>query len=255
MPKVQFLGRVLPQAISVSLPGHVVLWKDDANKTGLEATFRVQIAGSIVNVETETNRYSIADVSELYKQACEITRASVNLVMFAIGHELFVYIDTLIDPDGLPFVMVGRHDPALAKYCTAFSLSEADAFHKMRIMVTDNHVLSKAFDDLADILRSPQHVAPVNCARVIDGIRTLISPHLEKSAAWRAMQEALNIDKDFQQWISKQSEGPRHADPTYIPGSTCAEIARRTWEIMNRYLEYRKRGNQRLTGPDFPLLA
>jgi len=69
------------------------------------------------------------------------------------------------------------------------------------------------------------------------------------------MHGVLNISRDYQQWISEQAKGPRHGDPAFVPGDVTVEITHRTWVVMNRFLEYRKRGNQPLTAPDFPLLS
>jgi hypothetical protein len=68
------------------------------------------------------------------------------------------------------------------------------------------------------------------------------------------MHKALNITRDYQQYITDQSKGPRHGDPQFVEGTITREVSMRTWSIMNRFLEYRKRGNQPLMGPDFPLL-
>jgi hypothetical protein len=117
--------------------------------------------------------------------------------------------------------------------------------------------LGQALNDLIDVLIIPG-VAYVNCGRVIDNIRRMITPPGTATApqAWEAMHTALNVSRPYQEWISEQSKGPRHAD--HIPdlsGEISMDLTHRTWTVMNRFLEYRKRGNQPLTPPEFPLLA
>jgi hypothetical protein len=49
--------------------------------------------------------------------------------------------------------------------------------------------------------------------------------------------------------------GPRHGDPAHIPAITTTEITRRSWKIMNRFFEYKKRDNGPLPLAEFPLLT
>lgn len=109
------------------------------------------------------------------------------------------------------------------------------------------------FIALDDLIRSitEQHTSLANCGRVLDRIRRMIAPSLDRAAAWREMHKALNISRGYQEWVSKQSTGTRHGDNTFVPGSVSSEVIQRTWAILNRFLEYRKRGNQPLTPPDF----
>jgi hypothetical protein len=69
------------------------------------------------------------------------------------------------------------------------------------------------------------------------------------------MHKALNISRGYQEWVSKQSTGTRHGDNAFVPGAVSSEAMLRTWAILNRFLEYRKRGSQPLTVPDFPELV
>jgi len=98
----------------------------------------------------------------------------------------------------------------------------------------------------------------VNCARVIETIRYMIHPTTKddkRDRAWKAMQRALNIEHSFIKLISDHALSHRHGSYAPVDASTNDEISHRTWEIMNRFLEYRKRDNHPLTAPDFPLLS
>jgi hypothetical protein len=180
---------------------------------------------------------------------------SANLAAFATGHGLIVTLDTLIDPNGTSSALI-FHDPSLPILCTTFGLEPArqrdfDATFRAVLMEPP---LFMALNDLIAAITLP-HCSLVNCGRVVDSIRRMISPTLEGSAAWQAMHQALNVSRPYQEWISKQSTGPRHADPAFVPGTITTDVTQRTWAIMNRFLEYRKRGNQPLTAPDFPQLS
>jgi hypothetical protein len=76
----------------------------------------------------------------------------------------------------------------------------------------------------------------------------------DQPRAWAAMQAALNISQPYQKRISALSTSPRHADRSFINGADVTEALKRTWTVMNRFFEYRKRGKKPLVPPDFPLL-
>ena len=68
------------------------------------------------------------------------------------------------------------------------------------------------------------------------------------------MQAALNISRPYQQWVTSLSANPRHADRSHITGANTTEALSRTWSLMNRFLEYKRRGDKPLSAPDFPVL-
>lgn len=85
----------------------------------------------------------------------------------------------------------------------------------------------------------------------------MITPRVDSDSrrgAWAAMQAALNISESYQKWVTDLSAKPRHADRSYQTGIDVREALKRTWTIMNRFLEYRRRGNIPLTPPEFPKL-
>ena len=68
------------------------------------------------------------------------------------------------------------------------------------------------------------------------------------------MRENLNIQKAYLRFISDASAKARHANRNYIPPRIVSEVLKRSWTIMDRYLEYRKGGNTRLSADQFRLL-
>ena len=100
MQNIHFIGRVLPSAFKVSVQAPEVKWKWE--ETELELTIRVKIGNSFVNIECELEEYRPEYVTELYRRAFDLQRASVNLVAFANGIGLTVLLEMLIAPDGSP---------------------------------------------------------------------------------------------------------------------------------------------------------
>jgi hypothetical protein len=254
MPKVQFIGKVLPAPamLAVTLPDLTWKWEEQ----NLNLAFRVRINNSFVNIECELEKYEPAYAAELHKRALDLARAAVNVVGFATGLGLSVYLEALIAPDGIPAAILLKH-PATTPLCTAYSLELARAGDLAAVynLVLTEPPLFRALNDLIESVALP-HVSAVNCGRVIDSIRRMITPDPNAAAknAWQAMHEALNISREYQEWVSNQARGPRHGDPAYVPADVTHEIMHRSWAIMNRYLEYRRRGRTPLTAPEFPLL-
>ena len=56
------------------------------------------------------------------------------------------------------------------------------------------------------------------------------------------MNATLRLERSYVDLILDHSKGPRHADRAHISGAICSEIVKRSWKIMNRLLEYLKRG-------------
>jgi len=82
----------------------------------------------------------------------------------------------------------------------------------------------------------------------------MIAPGEKTGEQWAKMRSALNLTEEYLKYITDLSKGPRHGERTRIEGESTTEITRRSWIIMNRFIEYRKRGNQDLPTSDFPLL-
>ena len=256
MPKVRFTGRVFPSVvqISVHVPELTWPWTD----TRLNLIFAVDIKDSLISVDCTLDEYKSEYLTELVQRATDLSKTAANIMAFTEGVGLTVFLDTFIDPEGTPTGLFTR-DEQLAQLCTSYSLDpsrQADLDAVIKIIFGE-WPLFRALNELIETVSIP-HLSLLNCGRVIDGIRRMITPPNQTSdvEAWMAMHNALNIDKSYQQWISLRASGPRHADPTVvIPWEETTQVTRRAWAIMNRFLEYRKRGNIPLTEPDFPRLT
>jgi len=110
-----------------------------------------------------------------------------------------------------------------------------------------------AMNDAIMALQQPFYV-PIGCGRAVDGIRqAFAAPGRNLKQEWAAMQAALRIRRAYQQHVTDASAKPRHAESQSFTPAEIREILSRTWTIINRYLEYRKRGNS-LPASEFPEL-
>ena len=92
------------------------------------------------------------------------------------------------------------------------------------------------------------HRAALNCARAIRKLRSLFAqPGASPESQWLAIRERLQISRTYMQIITRSSGA--WTDETALP-----EVTRRAWIVMNRLLEYLKRG-EALPLSEFPLLT
>lgn len=158
--------------------------------------------------------------------------------------------------------MLKMVNPDLEGICTVCNVANKpsedekgdDSFIDLYQLVMNDWNLRLALDALTYSLDFPD-MAIVNCARAIEHIRNMIAPDEDRKIAWQIMRETLNIGQNYLEPLSKASAGPRHGD-FRTDLLKAGDARRRAWRVMNRYLEFRKRG-----GPDalplseFPLLT
>jgi hypothetical protein len=256
MPTVHFSGRVLPSSNSISmdqLPKPRLLM----NECGLEMVASISVRNSLITVGCELNRYVESELAHIHKFCFDMARACVDLVAFAGGYGVVVVFETFTDESGavrqLHYV-----DPMLEAECTVIKInapleSERRDFHTVLSLVMTDFPLMMALNDLIQANSLP-HQGPTNCGRVLDSLRKLVAPGPDKRRGWATLREIVRVDEAYTKWVSDHSTTTRHGGGTYIPGNETREISRRTWVVMNRFLEYRKRGNQPLPSADFPFL-
>jgi len=256
MPIVHLKGRVLPfapGAFAINIKDLPALnWTD--GKTGQAMTITTRIDMSVIDVEFDLQTFDEADLPELMKRAWDLSRAAVDLYCFKVGWGLGVIIDSIVRPDGTPATIIAKNE-VLAPFSTALDSSQPGINNYdvcYRLLVTEPP-LFMALNDLIASITIPHH-ASTNCARVIEGLRTQIAPGMDRKKAWAEMRSNLNVETEYLTFITDLSTGPRHGDRGFIPGPTVTEVVSRTWQVMNRFLEFRKRGNKSLPIVEFPLL-
>jgi hypothetical protein len=256
MPTIKVLGKVLPSVIQISLDSiPEVDWT--AAEAKLQMHFHISIVKSLVEVTIDLNKYPIDDLAVVFNRVFDLTRACVDTLVFATGYGLTVYLDQLVAPDGTvsPILL---QNPALAAHCTFFKFPIVTQKDRLDFEIALKTVFSEpavfmALNELTQAIMLP-HQGITNCARVLDGLRKLVVPGVDSKNAWPIFQATFNADQAYLGLIFTHAKNTRHGDRTFISGPITTEIVNRTWIIMNRFLEYRKRGNQNLPLTDFPLL-
>ncbi len=76
-----------------------------------------------------------------------------------------------------------------------------------------------------------------------------------RKLGWTKMQDYLNIGRSYREFIMTASTEPRHGDRSDVPAHISQQVVERSWVIMNRFLEYKKRGDKPLPIAEFPLLS
>ena len=124
-----------------------------------------------------------------------------------------------------------------------------------KIALSDPDVMLAVNDLIASIAVS--HHGPINCGRVVEVIRDAIAPRSAKEKqAWEIMRTSLNLSFDYVQFITHVSKGPRHGKRMGVTTQDqFNETINRAWTVMNRFFEYKKRGDVALPIDLFPLLS
>ncbi len=239
MPSVRFTGRVLPAALRVSVPNEPTFnWK--ADDLGLDMAFRVRIQDGSIVIDCDVNKFDeSAHLVPLFMRAYDIARASIDLAAFATGSGLTVVLETFTDPGGTSTPLAAQR-PSLGARATAVQMGTAD-FGKLLQVVLAEPILSMALRDLIEAISSPHH-AQANCARAIGALRPYFGPPGgSPESAGLALRDSLQVSRAYLQRITQ--------------ASTQTDIIDRAWIVMNRFLEYRRRGGQPLPLSEFPLLT
>jgi hypothetical protein len=255
MPQVRFKGRVLPDYFRVSLGSPMTLSRP-ALDIGLDISFTIDVRESVIGIDCVLSRSNPRDINHIYVRVADLANAVVNMIAFGTGLGLTAVLESFTDPNGTDHQLRVEYRK-LAQFCTAFRLGASqddDDFAQIYELVLENADLMWALNDLIQAITLP-HAVPVNCGRVIDSIRLMITPSArKKKAGWDQMQRVLRADQAYLKFISDHSEHPRHGARAPISGPITMEILERTWTVMNRFLEFRKRGSQPLSPSNFPLL-
>ncbi len=179
-----------------------------------------------------------------------------SLSLWGVGFTITV--DSLKRPDG-SVADIQRVNKILGSLCTAYKFPPRNAieqfeFEKVLRLILAEPNLMGSLTDLADTLAF-HHQTPTNCGRVLDSLRRAVAPDLKDPQGWAVLQQLLRISRSFMEFVSIQSTKPRHGDRiTHVPEETVTEISKRTWQIVDRFIEFRKRGSQPLPKSEFPQL-
>jgi hypothetical protein len=255
MVRIRFNGRIYPEAISVSMTNlPSVRWSDGGMiALGLEPACHTKIENNVVTMDVDIQRFDTAYFTPLVMRAYDTARSAIDLVSFATGNGHTFLLETWVNPSG-ETVPLAAMQPALGALATA--VNGARNFHDVIWLLMRDPPLFLALRDLIDAI-TQWHQTPIAAARAIERLRHLALPGVDdRRKQWRRLGELLQLEDSYTKIIRGTSVGPRHGDPAHIPGTTTTEIATRAWVIMNRFIEFRKRGGaDPLPVSEFPLLA
>jgi hypothetical protein len=257
MPIVLFRGTVRPPVFKLNLTGLPTIrygWPEQ----NLSVDFTVSVKESKLEVRCDATRFDPQEhLSMLAMHAYDLSRAAVDSFSFFHGIGLTVFLEIFVDPSGMATPLTPRSEEVL-NLCTAFNLDPShrgpDDYDAMiRLVVKDRHVLLALNDLVVSI--SQFNLASINCARAMEALRTAMTPEgANRAEGWPIMHRNLNVTKNYLSFISDVSRGPRHGDKRSPLEGQQAEILKRSWTVMNRFLEFRKRDNGPLPESEFQLL-
>jgi hypothetical protein len=248
----QFHGRVLPMYHKIGMRRpleNLVVTAQGMPPISLRAT----IQDSVVLVDCESAPPITKEIfNEAYDHARKLAHNVVDLVCFHYGLGLTVIIDSWTDPNGVK-KDISIIDLALRGISTGIN-PEVNLEKPLQLLFS-NPGISMVLHDLTQALVMRENTI-INCARAIDGLKHLLSPDEKNEAkAWDHLRDTLNVTKPYILPIMDASKGPRHGKRGAITADLQSLAIRRSWQIMNRYLEYRLRESGPLGEPDFPPLA
>jgi hypothetical protein len=257
MPTIHFLGKIVPSNHYTVKMWDLPQLHYMSPENGLEVDLTIRIDNSSVDIECVANRTDQNARDHIHKVAYDMARATVNLASFSTGITLTVIFDQLINEDGVtsPFII---QDLSRSALCTAYAtapIGSAIQIGDITRLIMSEPALFLALDDLVTAT-SLHHLMTVNSSRSIEGLRHAMAPAgVSREREWEIFRTNLNLDKTYIRLITDHSISGRHGEGTFVPGTIITEIIKRSWTIMNRFLEFRKRGNLALPIAEFPLLT
>jgi hypothetical protein len=256
MAKYIFHGTVLPVFMEFTMIGSLTAhWEDEIGgpvKQIMDAS--LSITKGVITIVCESNLFGTGNYDgNVDLKANYLAKGVLNCYGFAKGMILRAVLESVIKPDGIKY-NIKAHRPDLEPLVTTLHSSSDGAvdIHPVLSTVMTNPTIFVAVKDLVEGISATE--TPVNCARAIEAIRESMSSANDRKMGWRMMRENLNVSQKFLELITDTSKGPRHGAVLGISFAVVNETLRRSWILMNRFLEFKKRGDKKLPLSEFPLL-
>ncbi len=251
MTTVRFAGRVVPPNLKLQVEANSQRQDNDLNYL---MTYHITIDDAVITADCDVEDYSRDKILRMLLGAIDITQGIVDIASFRLGAHFVVYFEGFQEPHG-PVVPFRTGQPELAELCTAYEIDDQSFVDIMRLVFSEPD-FAFALRDLIDGTSAPRKIVPL-CARSVETIRHMIRPSQtdqQRKRAWVSLQDVLNVTRAYREKITVESRGPRHGIYEAVPAELTQEIAQRAWTLMNRFIEFRKRGNNLLPLDEFPLL-
>ena len=238
MPQIEFAGYVEPTFLKINAQSiKPIPWKD-TNLPPFVFMYRIKEAEVSIICEIETVDEFAVNYTHLVVYS--FVASVINCLGFAKAEGFRLILNSCTIPGKEP-ASLHSGNPILTSICSFTSQEILD------MMMADRRI-ARPLGDLAETRNNPMD-SYINVQRAIDGIGLLLSDEEEPSKRWKAIRESLNLSRPYLQFISDLSRGPRHGSTAPVSMVNVAEVQARGWIVMNRFLEFRKRGNVKLEGP------
>ncbi len=258
MATFKIFGKVEPPWYSFDLEFEPQIgYRIDEVDIDLKAT--ITIKKSIITVTCETNRWNEEILGWVLQYVYDWVSSIIDLFVFSAGMVLHFHLDKSEYPDGSEHLLIGKA-PDLAAIATVCRVTDDDGrvhvnmIDLMKLMVT-NPTLMLALRDLVSAIRYGNN-SLTNCGRVIEALRKALwgkdeKNNTEREQAWEKMRNTLRISRPYLEVITSASSAPRHGSSAYITSATRQDVLRKTWTVMNRFLQYRLGNDQPLSETDY----
>ena len=248
MKTIVFKGRTYPDVLELTIyPLPEVTFKDP--EQGITARYIVAITSNKILVTVHSDIDVPTPTKEMLLLANRLVRNAVDLYCFQTGYVISTELDRFVNPHGEDVYIV-QHHKTLAARCRSF---DAITMRNMFLLAATEQETFFALYDLIVAVSVPEQAAS-NCAKVLDTIRNIVGPDMSERSAWAALQSSLNAEPEYLRFITETSKRPRHGHRAYIGPDVLMKSLRRTWTMMDRLLEFKKRAAGALPIGEFPLL-
>jgi hypothetical protein len=234
-----FTGVIHPEraAVSVSTTG----WNLHGPTAGIDGRLAVTIAVSQVTALFESDT-EVSDLATLRNHVSDAIRIAVDAVGFLNGCGYDVEIVQLVPPEGNVPIVFGVDIPALqtnpAELSRRFT-ELIELFGESR----SSH-LQRCLADLREAIRSPKDTG-FFCYRGIESLRQFFVLELGVKGdkeSWETLRKALGIDRAPIDYVKEFADPVRHGKSKPISDAERAEVFRRTWEVVGRFIEFARAG-------------
>ena len=243
-------GRVFPSFVRLTASGIKITYKRPSIGIHMEMETTFNDDGTVVVACDLISFDSLVHQSLLHKAAQHLAQPYVDLATLRLGRAVSLILSHIEWPDG-SISEIDKRDSKVEGLATV--LQDDESLKQLVGILFQDHQTAIAVRDLADTLRQ-EHIVEINFGRVMDAICIYFAPPgTKRDKGWEPMRTALRISAPYLRSITDASIAPRHGDQSGAITDR-QPLAVRSWTIMNRFLEYRKRGDQPLPESDFPLL-
>jgi len=242
MPQIEFNGYVEPTFLQINAHGGPIPWKD----TNLPPfMFNYRITKAEVSITCDVENVDEFIINYLHLVVYFYISSVINCLAFAAAQGFILILESFTIP-GEEAAPLQSHSPTLKALCT-FTSQEI-----LNTAMKDRRILLP-LGDLTDTLRDPMG-SYITVQRAIEGLCRIISDEEDRPKRWEALRNNLNIGRPYLQFITDLSTQPRHGATQPIEMAIVAQVQMRGWTVMNRFLEFRKRGDITLPLSEFHLL-